>query len=94
MLYYSEKLNDLFDSVEALEKAEKKFDLEEANKEALKNKVMNHIKKCMSEIKKAAECAEQYEALATRREAIQLVSDMTAMLIEAMHEFGLSKFDF
>lgn len=94
MKYYSEKLNDIYDSVEALERAEKEFDLAQANKEALRNKVMNHTKKCMSEIKKAAECAEQYEAVSTRREAIQLVSDVTAMLIEAMHEFGLSKFDF
>lgn len=88
MKYYSEVLEQLFDTQDDLQKAENEFEKANASKNAIKNKVLLHMKKGMSEIEKAHNFAEQYAEIATDDEALEIISELVRSVTDCMSKMG------
>ena len=89
MKFYSEVLEQVFDTQEDLQKAEADFEKANANKTALKNKIFLHMRKGISEVEKARNYAEQYAEVATDDEALEMIGELMEYILECTSKMGV-----
>ena len=87
MKFYSEKINVLYDSLEQLEAAEKKFDTENRENELLKNKIKKTIGTISAKTEELCALVEEAETKLSKKDMSEIVTEVYNKLIHVVSNF-------
>ena len=87
MKFYSEKTNVLYDNLEQLEAAEKKFDTESHENELLKNKIKKMIGTITTKTEELYALLEEAETKLSKKDMGEIVTEAYDKVIHAVGNF-------